>query len=175
MKRVASALILLSTLFVSLTLNAQEIWDIAGWRTDRNAAIAGQYNDNINGIGVNFPRDRDIARFVVCSSSPALTNDPYVNVQGLVRTSQFDSTFSGKLSRINGNSYCWRGQLDRETLSNIKRGHVLVLQLDKAVIMRVDLAGSAEALDWAWEHRMDMVERKAYQSSPWVMRGLLDM
>jgi hypothetical protein len=160
------------------TANAQEVWKITGWRVDRNAAIAGQYGDNIDGIGVNFPKQQDIARFVICSSAQAVRNDPYVNVRGMIDDG-YDSAFVGRLDKIKGNPYCWRGSLDKSTLSSIKRGRVLVLAIDKAVLMVVDLQGSSDAMDRAWQNTLEMrysdaLKREERAIKSWIMRGLMD-
>lgn len=166
--------------FCSTSANAQEVWKIGGWRVDRNAAIAGQLGDAIDGIGVNFPKQKDIARFVVCSSSRHLRNDPYVDAEGVIDHGEYVSAFTGRLDKIAGNPYCWRGSLDGATLARIKRGSTLALLLDKAVLMIVDLTGSSDAMNQAWLNTIEMryndaLKRQEREIKSMILRGLLDM
>ncbi|WP_296702471.1 hypothetical protein [Thiocapsa sp. UBA6158] len=123
---------------------------LRGWTSDRNAAQvgpSGSYSED--GIGVNFPLDGSTARLVACTSN--YDSHGLGSMQFEIKVDD-NLVQSGIGEAITGSDNCWNLALSTQALRGIKAGRLMMVRLSNAVTFRVDLTGSAKALNTAWDY-----------------------
>ncbi|MCH5377574.1 MAG: hypothetical protein JJ992_26755, partial [Planctomycetes bacterium] len=112
---------------------------------------------------MNFSLDGKSTRIVACTDDNAVKGKRVVRLTLAVDTLE---SISLDANASSDPATCWNAYLSERWLGAIKNGGVLVLSLDHRISFRVDLTGSARALNIAWKYVEDRLVSRAHSAAP---------